>query len=455
MPDQLRLDTLQYVYFVGIGGIGMSSLARYFVQQGCQVAGYDKTPTALTHALELEGISVIYQDEYAQIDDRFKSSGSEALVIYTPAIPANLGILHAFKEAGQVLYKRSQVLGLISKDRFTIAIAGTHGKTTTSSMIAHVLTDTGFGCSAFLGGIASNYQTNTLIGTNDVVVVEADEYDRSFLTLYPNIAVVTSTDADHLDIYGEHAALLESFQLFLGQVRTDGYTLVRQGLSLPSNAQYSATLEADAYAEHVRVQDGYFYFDYKDSNGSIKNIQLGLPGWHNVENAVACIAVARHLKISDEAIVRALGNFKGVKRRFEYIVRNEKQVYIDDYAHHPEELRALIKSLRTLYPQQAVTMVFQPHLFTRTRDFASGFAEVLGTVDTLLLMEIYPARELPLPGIDSAWLLDQVDLADKHLLTEAEVLEYLSIRRPGLVVTAGAGNIDRLVQPLQHLLGHD
>lgn len=452
MEIKLQMDTLRYVYFVGIGGIGMSALARYFLQQGCQVAGYDKTSTPLTQALEAEGMLVIYEDDFTQIPQAYKQINEEVLVVYTPAVPKDLGILNAFQQAGSTLYKRSQVLGLISKDRFTIAVAGTHGKTTTSTMIAHVLTDSGFGCSAFLGGISSNYHTNTLIGQNDVVVVEADEYDRSFLTLHPDLAVVTSTDADHLDIYGAHESLLASFQMFLQQVQADGKIWVRKGLELPADATYSGTSQADAYASNVVVKNGYFHFDYHDASGDLFDIALGVAGWHNVENAVVCIAIARHLGIADQAIVRALGNFKGVKRRFEYLVRQEKNVYIDDYAHHPEELSALIKSLRTLYPEWPLILVFQPHLFSRTRDFVDGFAEVLSRVDHLILMDIYPARELPIEGVTSSWLLDKITLKNKQLMSEEEVIAFVQQQSPQLLVTAGAGNIDRLVGPLTQIL---
>lgn len=352
-----------------------------------------------------------------------------------------------------MLHKRSEVLGIISASRFTIGVAGTHGKTTTSTMIAHILKDTGYDCSAFLGGISSNYDSNVLFGTNNTVVVEADEYDRSFLTLHPNIAVVTSADADHLDIYGDKSQLVDSFKLYLDRVVEGGTKIIKIGLPFTGDISYANTEgEAEAYADNISVQDGHFYFDYVYRNTVIPNIKLGIPGTHNVENAVAAITVALLLEIDQSKIVKALANFQGIKRRFEYIVNTDTQVYIDDYAHHPEELRAFIGSMRQLYPNKKLTLVFQPHLFTRTRDFAEGFAEVLSHVDELLLMEIYPAREKPIPGVSSSWLLDKINLANKRVVSPQEVLNIIHQEKPELIVTTGAGDIDRLVKPIKTLL---
>ncbi|WP_286776692.1 UDP-N-acetylmuramate--L-alanine ligase, partial [Sphingobacterium sp. UBA2074] len=303
-------------------------------------------------------------------------------------------------------------------------------------------------------GISSNYGTNVLYGNNNTVVVEADEFDRSFLTLHPNIAIVTSSDADHLDIYGDRSHLLESFQMFLDKVVEGGTRIIKKGLEFEGQISYSGHEIADAYASSVHVRDGEFFFDYQDTNGRIDDIHLGIPGIHNVENAVAAIAVARLLGIADEAIKKALTTFKGVKRRFEYIVRKPGAVYIDDYAHHPEELRAFLTSMRKLYPTKKLNVVFQPHLFTRTRDFVDGFAEVLSMADKLLLMEIYPARELPIEGINSSWLLDKITAAEKQLVTAEEVLEFARDEKPELIVTVGAGDIDKLVKPLQAILEH-
>lgn len=449
----MNIDQVKHVYLIGIGGIGMSGLARYFKRLGCAVAGYDRTETELTRALVNEGIPVIYHDDVAQIPAAFQSPSPQSLVIFTPAIPKELQIKNVLLERGFELHKRSEVLGIISASRFTIGVAGTHGKTTTSTMIAHILKDTGYDCSAFLGGISTNYNSNVLFGDNNTVVVEADEYDRSFLTLHPNIAIVTSADADHLDIYGDKSHLEESFQLYLDRVVPGGKKIIKAGLPFRGDISYANSKgEAAAYADNIIVKDGHFHFDYCYGDVMIQDIKLGIPGTHNVENAVAAITVALLLDIDPRKIVEALGNFKGIKRRFEYIVKNESHVYIDDYAHHPEELRAFIGSMRQLYPNKKLTLVFQPHLFTRTRDFVDGFAEVLGQVDELLLMEIYPARELPIPGVDSTWLLEKINLTNKRVVSPQEVLDIIQQEKPELVVTVGAGDIDRLVKPIKVLL---
>lgn len=451
----MNIDQVKQVFLIGVGGIGMSGLARYFHQLGCTVFGYDKTETDLTMALVNEGIQVIYQDDILLLPEAFKEESAENLIIFTPAVPKDLKLKNYFIDRGIEIYKRSQVLGFISANRFTIAVAGTHGKTTTSTMIAHILKDSGYDCSAFLGGISSNYNTNVLFGANDVVVVEADEYDRSFLTLHPNIAVVTSADADHLDIYGDESHLIDSFKLFLARTVEGGVSIVKHGLPFKGSYSYSRESIADAYAANIHVHEGEFHFDYITSDTSTSNIRLGIPGLHNVENAIAAISVARLLGIAMDKIVYALGNFAGAKRRFEYIVRQTNHVYIDDYAHHPEELRAFISSMRKLYPSKKLTVVFQPHLFTRTRDFVEGFAEVLGMADELLLMDIYPARELPIEGITSSWLLNKVQLDNKRLANPQQILDIVTTEKPELLVTVGAGDIDRLVKPLRTILTHE
>ncbi|MGN0002997.1 MAG: UDP-N-acetylmuramate--L-alanine ligase [Sphingobacterium composti] len=448
----MNIDQIKQVYLIGIGGIGMSGLARYFQHLGCKVMGYDRTETDLTLALVQEGIDVVYQDDTSLIPAEFGQPSSETLVIFTPAVPKDLKIKNYFIDKGFDIYKRSQVLGFISASRFTIGVAGTHGKTTTSTMIAHILKDSGYDCSAFLGGISSNYNTNVLYGDNTVVVVEADEYDRSFLTLHPNIAVVTSADADHLDIYGDESHLIESFQMYLDRVVDGGTRIVKKGLPFSGDISYSKDEQADAQAENIEVIDGEFHFDYVKGDLRIANIKMGIAGLHNIENAVAAITVALLLEIEQEKIVIALANFRGAKRRFEYIVRQQNAVYIDDYAHHPEELRAFLSSLKKLYPSKKMTVVFQPHLFSRTRDFVDGFAEVLGIADDLLLMEIYPARELPIEGVTSSWLLEKINLDNKRVVSPEEVLEYVKVEQPELVVTVGAGDIDRLVKPLKAII---
>jgi UDP-N-acetylmuramate--alanine ligase len=449
----MKLEALKKLYFVGIGGIGMSALARYFAKRGCLVCGYDKTRTALTLALEEEGIAIDYTDDAAVLPPAFEHNDADLLVVYTPAVPANSSILNYFKERGFTLKKRSEVLGLISAGQFCIAVAGTHGKTTTSSIIAHLLKSSGYDCTAFLGGIATNYNNNFLLGENDVVVVEADEYDRSFLTLHADIAVITSMDADHLDIYGDASHLEESFNLFASQVKPGGRLIVKEGLPITSGTLYSLNASAEKRGLNVRIDEGSFVFDYADADTTIEGLRMLLPGRHNIENAVAAIAVALQLQIAPEKIRQALETFKGVKRRFEYIVRNDAHVYIDDYAHHPEELRACFQAVRQLYPEKKLTVIFQPHLFTRTRDFADEFAEVLSTVDDLLLLDIYPARELPLEGIDSAWLLDKIQLESKLRCGKDAVLEEVRQKNPELLLTVGAGDVDTLILPLKKLLG--
>jgi len=447
----MELSNIKRVYFVGIGGIGMSAIARYFAKRGCVVCGYDKTRTNLTTALEQEGILVSYMDDEAVLPVSFHEKNEDTLIVYTPAIPKDAQILNYFKDNGFVLKKRSEVLGIISKGQFCIAVAGTHGKTTTSSIIAHVLTHTGYGCTAFLGGISTNYNSNFLIGKNDVVVVEADEYDRSFLTLHPDISVITSMDADHLDIYGDAAQLNESFELFAGQLKDGGKLFVKEGLPL-DGITYSANLDSSLKATNIHVENGNFVFDFEDGYTKIKDLSLSLPGKHNVENAVAAIGVALSLGINPKLIKKAIAAFTGVKRRFEYIVKSPGHIYIDDYAHHPEELRACFDAVRQLYPEKKLTVIFQPHLFTRTRDFADEFAKVLSTADSLLLLEIYPARELPLPGINSQFLLDKISLKDKEIVGKDLALEYVKNKQPELLLTVGAGDIDTLIQPLKAIL---
>jgi UDP-N-acetylmuramate--alanine ligase len=452
----MELRNIKQVYLIGIGGIGMSGLARYFNHSGCAVCGYDKTETPLTDALKEEGMHIIFEDDAALIPAEFHQPGEETLVIYTPAIPKDSAIVHQFKVAGFELYKRSQVLGIISQSLFTVAVAGTHGKTTTSSLIAHILTEAGEDCTAFLGGIATNYNSNVIYGKSDIVVVEADEYDRSFLTLQPDIAVITSMDADHLDIYGSHDQLTESFQLFASQIKAGGKLIAKQGLPL-AHTLTSYTIEteaADAIGHNIRIEDGSFYFDFENADAVINDIEIGIPGMHNIENAVAAIQVALYMDIDGDLIKAALASFKGVKRRFEYIVRTAGHVYIDDYAHHPEELKACIASVKRLYPDRKLTTVFQPHLYSRTRDFADGFAEALDMVDELLMLDIYPARELPIAGVDAHTILNRMQLHNKYFLSKQDIIKHVQAQKPELLLTVGAGDIDQLVNPLKQALSH-
>ncbi|HXI01423.1 MAG TPA: UDP-N-acetylmuramate--L-alanine ligase [Sphingobacteriaceae bacterium] len=448
----MELNIIQRVYLIGIGGIGMSGLARYFNKRGCKVSGYDRTETPLTISLIDEGIHITYNDLANELPAEYKIAEKTTLIIYTPAIPKDSDILNFFKNNNFELKKRSEVLGIISRSMFTIAVAGTHGKTTTSSMVAHILKHSGFDCSAFLGGIATNYATNVLFGDNNVVVVEADEYDRSFLALHPDIAIVTSMDADHLDIYGDESHLTESFKLFVSQVKPGGKLLCPEGLDLQKAVTYSGTSDADVTAQNIRIQNGEFYFDFNSSLVNIKDIKLGLPGLHNVENALAAIQAALIVGVESSKIKDALATYQGVKRRFEYIVKTEKHIYIDDYAHHPEELRACISAVKSLYPNKKLTTIFQPHLFTRTRDFASGFSEVLGMSDNLIMLDIYPARELPIEGVTSKIILNDVALEKKRICSMQEALNYVEKERPELLLTVGAGDIDTLIEPLKKIL---
>lgn len=450
----MELSNIRQVYLIGIGGIGMSGLARYFNHLGCAVCGYDKTPTPLTDALQNEGMAIIFMDDVSLIPSAFNKPDDKTLIIYTPAIPKDSAVLNHFRSAGFELYKRSQVLGIISQSMFTVAVAGTHGKTTTSSLITHILTEAGKDCSAFLGGIASNYNSNVLYGKSNIVVVEADEYDRSFLTLHPDVAVITSMDADHLDIYGNHEHLTESFKMFASQIKAGGKLIAKQGLPLThTRISYTIGAEAaDAVGTNIHVKNGSFYFDFESGDTIIKDIEMGIPGIHNIENAVAAIQVALLMDVSPADAKAALASFKGVKRRFEYIVKGAGSVYIDDYAHHPEELKAAITSVKKLYPERKLTVIFQPHLFTRTRDFADGFAGALDMADELLMLDIYPARELPIAGVNSALILSKMQLNNKQLLSKQDVVDYVQSQQPELLLTVGAGDIDQLVEPLKQAL---
>jgi len=453
----MKIDHIKNIYLIGIGGIGMSGLARYFHHLGYLVNGYDKTETDLTKELMNEGIAILFEDAANQVSTIFLEDKQETLVIYTPAIPAESNIVQAFKTAGHTLHKRSEVLGFLSANKFTIAIAGTHGKTTTSTLVAHILTDSGFLCSAFLGGISINYNSNVLFSSSNIMVVEADEFDRSFLTLHPDIAIVTSMDADHLDIYGDHKHLIDSFKLFISQVKIGGSRIIRQGLDLPADCFYGIKENTDIYASNIRIIDTEFYFDYHHDGEVINDILLGIPGKHNIENAVAAIAAAKACGVPNDSIKLALGSFKGIKRRFQYIVKNENNIYIDDYAHHPKELEACFEAVKSIYPNHKLTVLFQPHLFSRTRDFGEEFATALSCdgIDKLILLPIYPAREKPIEGITSQWLLDKIQLSNKVILSPQEALSDIEKMRPELILTVGAGDIDRLVKPIKEILTHD
>jgi UDP-N-acetylmuramate--alanine ligase len=450
------------VYFVGIGGIGMSALARWFNVNGFAVGGYDRTPTTLTDTLESEGITICFDDAVEHIPESFREQPATTLVVYTPAIPADHRQMAFFRAHNFEMQKRSQVLGFITRSLRTIGVAGTHGKTTTSSMVAHLLRSAGVNCTAFLGGITQNYGTNFLL--NDptdnaeeiVCVVEADEFDRSFLTLFPDLAIVTSTDADHLDIYGQHDALLESFRAFVGQIKPGGRLFMKEGLEIADRTQATVqkyALKSGSYhSDNLRIENARFIFDLVYPDGRIKDISMMVPGYHNIENAIAAAAAVLSLGVAPDHIREGLRTYRGVRRRFEYIIETNDKVFIDDYAHHPTEIEAFLTSVRALYPGKHITAVFQPHLFTRTRDFADGFAESLSLADRLLLLDIYPARELPIAGVTSEMLLEKVAINDKKLVTKNELLEALKVLDTEVVVTIGAGDIDKLVGDIKEIL---
>ena len=446
-----KLDTIKNIYFIGIGGIGMSALARYFVAKGCVVNGYDKTKTILTEALSELGIDIHYEDNIDLIDK------NASVVVYTPAISESHSELAYYRANGYEVVKRSDVLGWITEGTVNICVAGTHGKTTVSTMIAHLLRDSGYGCTAFLGGIAANYNTNFWSSDNNVVVVEADEYDRSFLKLHPSVAVITSMDADHLDIYKTAEAFEDAFVSFSEKVKAGGLLLAKKGLAREASFDTSKLVTyslngtgASIFAKDITVVNGAYTFTAVGPNWQIEELVLNMGGLHNIENALVAIAVAVHLGIDPQKIKIALANFAGVKRRFEYLVKTNEQVLIDDYAHHPAELAALISGVRSLYSNQKLTLVFQPHLFSRTQDLCDGFAESLSAADEVVLLPIYPARELPIPGVTSEMIVHKMTHKNVVLLEKEAVSDWVKKQQPKLLVMAGAGDIDVLIRNIKN-----
>ncbi|MDH5608544.1 MAG: UDP-N-acetylmuramate--L-alanine ligase [Cyclobacteriaceae bacterium] len=446
----MKFESIHSVYFVGIGGIGMSALARWFRLNGLNVAGYDRTATALCLKLEEEGIPVHYQDDLSLVPDWAKNP-KNTLIVYTPAVPARHSELSYFVNSGFEVKKRSEVLGIISEGHFTIAVAGTHGKTTTSSMIAHLLHGSQQGCSAFVGGIMTNYQSNLIVGNDQApVVVEADEFDRSFLRLHPDVAIVTSMDPDHLDIYGDPEAMTSSYLDFMALTSPAGQILLHDGIAdkagnLLDQPYAIYGISGRGYrAENIRVEGGRFVFDYHGDE-IIEGIRLGLPGYHNVSNAVAATTVALMQGMPAQVIRERLESYQGVKRRFEYILQQSGLVVIDDYAHHPSEIEALLKSVRTLFPEREVTAIFQPHLYSRTRDFQDGFASSLDLADRVVLLDIYPAREEPIPGITSDVIFDKIQCTNKQKASKGDFPSILDQLNPQVLLTIGAGDIDTLV----------
>ena len=445
---------MKNVYFIGIGGIGMSALARYYKFKGFNVAGYDRTPSDLTAALEKEGISVHYEDR----PDLIPADVEETLIVYTPAIPKDLGELVKAQEGGYALLKRSRTLGEITRGQRCLAVAGTHGKTTTSTLTAHIFTQSGEGCSAFLGGISRNYGTNLLMSKNETVVVEADEFDRSFLQLYPEIAVITAVDADHLDIYGDYAHVVEAFKAFASQVSST--VIAKKGTPIGPEDTKAKVLTyhytdtgADFYPENPHPDAlGCFHYDLHWPGGILRDVRVGAPGWINAENSVAAAAIALTYGLDPQAVKAAIGTFEGVKRRLEVHLNVPGLAYMDDYAHHPAELASAISSIRDIFPGRKITGIFQPHLYTRTRDFAPEFAAALSKVDKLILLDIYPAREEPIPGVTSEMIFKDVTAPEKVLIKKEELMDYLSDEPLDVLVTFGAGNIDRFIEPITELL---
>lgn len=458
----MQILNYKLYYFLGVGGIGMSALARYFNHYGKIVYGYDKTESPLTKQLQEEGIQIHFEDN----DELLKSllsrfEENEILFIYTPAIPVTNSELLYVQKHQLNLQKRAWVLGEITKQFKTIAIAGTHGKTTTTSLVTHILKTAGINCFAFLGGISQNYNTNLILGdANDseaYVVVEADEYDRSFLTLHPFISVITSVDADHLDIYGSQNAMHQSYLQFASQTQKKGILIVKKTVDNDLNIKdkrliYSLNLDTDFSATAIHIVDGQFCYDINSVIESVSQVAIGLPGLHNVENSIAAVAVAQQLGITGDVINKALRSFKGVKRRFDYRVKSKSIVYIDDYAHHPEELTAAITAAKQLYPDKVITGIFQPHLFSRTRDFVNEFAVSLDLLDVCVLLEIYPAREQPIDGVNAQWLLDKMTCKNKSLVKKEQVIDFLKTQQCEVVMTLGAGDIDTLIEPIEMYL---
>ena len=465
----MNLDSPKHIYLIGIGGIGMSALARYFNAKGKNVYGYDKEQSALCKQLENEGIKIHYNDGVENIPQIIRNAtDSEILVIYTPAIAKQNVELNFFSDKGFKVYKRAKVLGMISRQSFTIAVAGTHGKTTTSAILAHILQNAGKQTTAFLGGISKNYNTNLLLAEKgNVLIVEADEYDRSFLQFQPDIAIITSVDADHLDIYKNKEDLHAAFKQFANQIKQKGVLLVEESIAIDFPApkegvklSYSASTKADYYAENIKVKEGKMVFDMTVLNikqgisyeRKQENLELILPGVHNVSNAIAAAAAAVYLGLSCEDIARGLSDFKGINRRFDVHINSKNLVYVDDYAHHPKEVSSTINAAKQLFPKREITVVFQPHLFSRTKDFAHDFAESLSLANQLILLDIYPARELPIKGVNAKMLLDLCINPKKETCSKEELLKVLEQEELDVLLTLGAGDIDTLVEPIKHLL---
>ncbi|WP_420572067.1 UDP-N-acetylmuramate--L-alanine ligase [Kordia sp.] len=446
----MELKNIHNVYFVGIGGIGMSALARYFKFNNKNVAGYDKTKTVITDALENLGIQVSTDDNVAKIPKAYLNA-ENTIVIYTPAIPSSHTELTYFRKNDFKIYKRAEVLGLITKDTYCLGVAGTHGKTTTSTILGHLLAESGADVTAFLGGIAENYNSNLILKGNEITVVEADEFDRSFLQLSPDIACITSMDADHLDIYGEEKALHESFIEFTKCIKPNGQLFVQEDLEL-DGIKYGFKETSDYHIKNISIEDGAYVFDIVTPSKIVEDVQFYVPGRHNLLNGLVAFAMADTVGTPTDRLAKALGTFKGVKRRFSYQIKTEDFVFIDDYAHHPTEVNALHQAVREMYPAKKVTAIFQPHLFSRTKDFADEFAESLAQFDEIILLDIYPAREKPMEGITSSWLLNKIKNDQKQLITKENLINYITTVKTDVLLTVGAGDIGEEVVKIKNAL---
>lgn len=446
----MNLNSIHNVYFIGIGGIGMSALARYFVANGKHVAGYDKTKTEITDSLENLGVKVHFEDSVAHIGSPFLNPET-TLVVYTPAVPKDHKELVYFKNSFYEVLKRSAVLGEITKNTFCLAVAGTHGKTTTTSILGHLLNECNVEVTAFLGGISQNYNSNLILNGTKVTVVEADEFDRSFLTLSPDFACITSMDADHLDIYGEAEQLEKSFIEFSKKIKPNGKLFVRNGLPL-KGITYGLEDDSDYSAQNIKIEKGAYIFDVKTPNATLKNFKFNLPGRHNLSNALIALAMSVEYGIPQQQLAKALASYAGVKRRFTYHIKTNDLVFIDDYAHHPEEIKAVYQAVREMYPNQKVLAIFQPHLFSRTRDFVDEFAQSLSQFDEVVLLDIYPARELPIEGVSSKWLLDKIQNPNKKLIQKSEIISEIKQSNAQIILTIGAGDIGEEVKRIKEAL---
>jgi UDP-N-acetylmuramate--alanine ligase len=446
----MNIDKKKNIYFIGIGGIGMSALARYFVSKGFNVAGYDKTSTQITDALNKINIDIHFEDDVKLIGKPYLNK-KETLIVYTPAIPDSHHEFNYFKDEKFSILKRSEVLGQITSHTICFAVAGTHGKTTTTSILGHLLNECDVEVTAFLGGISENYNSNLIQSGTKVTVVEADEFDRSFLTLSPDYACITSMDADHLDIYGEKDAMEMSFNAFAKKLKSNGKLFVKKGLPI-TGITYGVDEAADYAATNIKVKNGTYVFDVLTPNKHIENFKFNLPGRHNLSNALIALAMALEYGCPPESLASALASYKGVKRRFTYQIKTEDLVFIDDYAHHPEEINAVFQAVQEMYPGQRILVIFQPHLYSRTRDFADEFAQSLSNFDEVILLDIYPARELPIEGVTSEWLLHKIDNSNKKLVSKSEMISEIQKTRAQIIITLGAGDIGEEVESIKQSL---